>query len=482
MLTARDGLGDRVAGLDAGADDYLAKPFEFPELLARVRALTRRGGAPAAGGAGVSATCVSTRRRAPLQRAGAPIELTAKEFALLEYLIRNHDAVVTRERLIDAAWDGSFRGPANIVDVYVGRLRVKESTGRSAERSLVTVRGAGYRLGALGVRRCRLARLTLAFAAGMTAVSLGVGRFVYCRCAATARRGRHRAARTGAGADGGPQHRRGIAHTSGHLADNDESFAQLLDADGRVLDATRSVRTDRTGAAGVELRLEQPSSSRSHAARAGAGAAAGGAGAGLRPAPLPGGGRHPQRTREALARLLALFAVALPVALRIGCDRLAARRRRAATAAADEPGGRGDHPEPTPRVTVPAGDPGLALRRPSTRRSTACSRRWRERGFVDAASHELRTPLTILRAEVDTALSAPRDAGRSCARRCGRPRSEVEHLIRIAEGLLVLAQAAEGRMQVEGEPGWCCATWSTTACDDLRGAARGRAGAYGDGR
>jgi two-component system OmpR family response regulator len=144
MLTARDGLGDRVAGLDAGADDYLAKPFEFPELLARVRALTRRGGAQRPAVLSVGDLRVDPAART-VQRAGAQIELTAKEFAVLEYLMRNHDAVVTRERLIDAAWDGSFHGPANIVDVYVGRLRDKidRPFGR---RSLVTVRGAGYRL------------------------------------------------------------------------------------------------------------------------------------------------------------------------------------------------------------------------------------------------------------------------------------------------------------------------------------------------
>jgi len=144
MLTARDGLGDRVAGLDAGADDYLAKPFEFPELLARVRALTRRGGGQRPAVLSVGDLRVDPAART-VQRAGAQIELTAKEFAVLEYLMRNHDAVVTRERLIDAAWDGSFRGPANIVDVYVSRLRDKidRPFGR---RSLVTVRGAGYRL------------------------------------------------------------------------------------------------------------------------------------------------------------------------------------------------------------------------------------------------------------------------------------------------------------------------------------------------
>jgi two-component system OmpR family response regulator len=144
MLTARDGLADRVAGLDVGADDYLAKPFEFPELLARLRALVRRGGdqRPAVLCAG---DLEVDPARHTAERAGIPLDLTAKEFALLEYLMRHNGAAVSRRRLIDAVWDDSFHGEANIVDVYVGRLRDKidRPFGRS---SLVTVRGVGYRL------------------------------------------------------------------------------------------------------------------------------------------------------------------------------------------------------------------------------------------------------------------------------------------------------------------------------------------------
>jgi two-component system OmpR family response regulator len=144
ILTARDSLSDRVAGLDCGADDYLTKPFEFPELLARLRALIRRGSAErppvlVAGDLRVDPAARSA------ERGGIAIELTSKEFALLEYLIRHHDVALSRERLIDAVWDNSYEGDSNIVDVYVGRLRDKidRPFGRS---TLATVWGVGYRL------------------------------------------------------------------------------------------------------------------------------------------------------------------------------------------------------------------------------------------------------------------------------------------------------------------------------------------------
>jgi two-component system, OmpR family, response regulator len=144
MLTARDSLGDRVAGLDAGADDYLAKPFEFPEVLARLRALVRRGRVerPAVLVAGDLRLDPAART---VERSGTSIDLTSKEFALLEYLIRHHDVALSRERLIDAVWDSSYEGDSNIVDVYVGRLREKidRPFGRG---TLTTVWGVGYRL------------------------------------------------------------------------------------------------------------------------------------------------------------------------------------------------------------------------------------------------------------------------------------------------------------------------------------------------
>jgi two-component system OmpR family response regulator len=144
MLTARDGLCDRVEGLDRGADDYMTKPFEFPELFARLRALVRRGAQerPATLVCGDLVVDPAAHR---VTRGDTAIELTAKEFALLEYLARHRGAVLSRDQLIEAVWDESYRGDSNLVDVYVRRLRDKidRPFGRD---SLATVRGVGYRL------------------------------------------------------------------------------------------------------------------------------------------------------------------------------------------------------------------------------------------------------------------------------------------------------------------------------------------------
>ncbi len=140
MLTARDAVPDRVAGLEAGADDYLVKPFAVQELIARLRALTRRGGD--LGGAGLRSygdlTLDVTARRAT--RAGRPIELTGREAALLELLLRESGRVVTRERAIEEIWDDGAE--ANVVDRYVTRLRRKLGT----PPLIRTVRGSGFTL------------------------------------------------------------------------------------------------------------------------------------------------------------------------------------------------------------------------------------------------------------------------------------------------------------------------------------------------
>ena len=144
MLTARNSVEDRVAGLDTGADDYLVKPFAFAELLARLRALVRRGDAerPAVLEVGDLRLDPSTR---DVRRAGSEISLSAKEFALLETFMRRPGEVLSRLHLLEHAWDFTYENRSNIIDVYVRRLRRKidEPFGRS---TLQTVRGGGYRL------------------------------------------------------------------------------------------------------------------------------------------------------------------------------------------------------------------------------------------------------------------------------------------------------------------------------------------------
>jgi two-component system OmpR family response regulator len=144
MLTARDAVEDRVAGLDMGADDYLVKPFAFAELLARLRALARRGAEerPSVLQVGDLTLDPAARR---VRRGEEEIQLSAKEFSLLETFMRRPGEVLSRLHLLEHAWDFAYENRSNVVDVYIRHLRRKidEPFGR---RSLETVRGAGYRL------------------------------------------------------------------------------------------------------------------------------------------------------------------------------------------------------------------------------------------------------------------------------------------------------------------------------------------------
>src|SRR2546423_7453611 len=140
MLTARDSVEDRVAGLDTGADDYLVKPFAFAELLARLRALARRGEPERPSVLEVDDLRLDPASR-QVWRGGQEIALSAKEFALLETFMRRAGEVLSRLHLLEHAWDFAYENRSNIVDVYVRHLRQK--IGRD---SLETVRGAGYRL------------------------------------------------------------------------------------------------------------------------------------------------------------------------------------------------------------------------------------------------------------------------------------------------------------------------------------------------
>ena len=142
LLTARDAVEDKVQGLDAGADDYLTKPFAFAELLARVRALLRRGAEARAPQLRVADLVLDPATRT-VKRGGEPIALTNREFALLECLMRNAGRVLTRTTIAEHVWDYSFDSTTNVIDVYVNYLRKKIDAGREP-RLLHTVRGVGY--------------------------------------------------------------------------------------------------------------------------------------------------------------------------------------------------------------------------------------------------------------------------------------------------------------------------------------------------
>lgn len=144
MLTAKDRVEDRVKGLDSGADDYLVKPFAFSELVARLRALLRREALSKSPRLQVGDLVMDTLTR-EVWHGEKKIELTTKEYALLEYFMRHPNVVVTRTMLMEKVWDYDFEGMSNIIDVYIRRLRFK--LGEEGAKSIIeTVRGAGYRL------------------------------------------------------------------------------------------------------------------------------------------------------------------------------------------------------------------------------------------------------------------------------------------------------------------------------------------------
>lgn len=144
MLTARDTVDDRIIGLDSGADDYLIKPFDFRELLARTRALLRRGEALHTEIIEIDDLEIDTRTRR-VQRAKRNIQLTAKEYALLEYLARNVDKVLSRAEIAEHVWDENFDVFSNLIEVYIKRLRRKIDDGHEV-KLFQTRRGEGYAL------------------------------------------------------------------------------------------------------------------------------------------------------------------------------------------------------------------------------------------------------------------------------------------------------------------------------------------------
>lgn len=146
MLTARGGVEQKVAGLDAGADDYLPKPFAGEELLARVRSLLRRNNGESAGKIVVDSLVIEPHSMS-VWRAGKLLSLTAKEFALLNYLAMNKGKVVNKQQILDHCWDENLDPFSNVVDVYIGYLRKKIDKAFVDENSLIiTIKGVGYKL------------------------------------------------------------------------------------------------------------------------------------------------------------------------------------------------------------------------------------------------------------------------------------------------------------------------------------------------
>jgi two-component system OmpR family response regulator len=144
FLTAKDAVDDRVAGLTVGADDYVTKPFSLEEVVARLRALLRRSGATAVRSTGelVVGDLVMDEDGREVTRAGVPVQLTATEFELLRFLMRNPRRVLSKAQILDRVWSYDFGGQANVVELYVSYLRKKIDAGRSP--MIHTVRGAGY--------------------------------------------------------------------------------------------------------------------------------------------------------------------------------------------------------------------------------------------------------------------------------------------------------------------------------------------------
>ncbi len=148
FLTARDAVEDRVRGLNAGADDYLVKPFAYEELLARVRALTRRPAARSESLFSVADLTLDADAQR-VARGGQPIRLTNREYAILEYMMRNAGIVLSRERILDGVWSMDYEGVSNMVDVYIRNLR-KKVDDPYPTKLIHTIRGAGYVLRAEG--------------------------------------------------------------------------------------------------------------------------------------------------------------------------------------------------------------------------------------------------------------------------------------------------------------------------------------------
>ena len=456
MLTARDAVEDRVEGLDAGADDYLLKPFSFSELLARLRALVRRAPAerPTLLEVGDLKLDPAARRA---WRGETELELSVKEFALLEVFMRRPGEALSRLQLLEAAWDMAFESRSNLIDVYVRYLREKidRPFGRD---SIETIRGVGYRLreGRRPVSRLPIrVRLTLPFAVGMAVVLAAAGFFIYVRVGGALLGSVDQRLRVQAQeVSGRVEHGRSPARPRQRRRPHRRAARQRAAASSCSRRRGRSARSS--------------PASRSSRVLAGGTVWRSGSIAGLAndwrilavPAQV-GGGRGAivvaqslEPREEALHRLVREFmlggSAALLLAILAGYAVAAAalrpveamRRRAAAIGAAT----------PEKRLPVPPTRDELSrlaetLNDMLGRLQSALEH---ERRFVDDASHELRTPLALLKTELEIALRQPRSrdeleaALRSAA-------DETDRLTRLAEDLLLVARADEGRLPIRLE-------------------------------
>ena len=420
MLTARDAVEDRVAGLDGGADDYLVKPFSFDELLARLRALARRGSAerPAVLEAGDLRLDPATRRAS---RGDVEIALSQKEYALLETLMRRPGVALSRLQLLEHAWDDTYENRSNVIDVYIRYLREKIDRPFGTD-TIETVRGVGYRLRRMSRIPIRI-RLTLAFVLALGVVMAALGWIVYSRFEDSLNDNTDRALRSRATDIAALIERSGprIPGARGErFIESEESFTQILDDEGTIVDAT-SRASSRALLTPDEVRRVQEEGSLT---LSGQDVVEEGDPARLFAVPVSGYtlvvGQATDDNEESLTTLRLLLGIGLPIALILASlagyavaaaalRPVEAMRRKAAEVSDDRPG---------EQLPIPPADDeirrlGETLNAMLARLEAALER---ERGFVADASHELRTPLASLKTELELALRARPHAGRAAAR------------------------------------------------------------------
>ena len=536
MLTARGHVGDRIRGLDAGADDYLAKPFDFGELLARLRALMRRAPRerPAALEVGDLVVDPATHE---VTRAGAPVALTAREFAVLEYLARHAGEVVTRAHLLDHVWDANFEGSTNIVDVYVGYLRRKLE--QPFDRPLIrTIRGVGLRAGGRAVsaadprahdgvvrraaRRSSSSRSARSWSSGCAPTSTAARR--PRRCARRPRRSRAATA---------PRACPSSATRRARVLTGERAAGAAARPAGRVVGVVRRPGRARADA-GARRRRRACAARAARTAELGAAASASGSSRARRAARRGRWSSPPSRLApvdRSVHRVLVLLLIARP-------GGAAGHRARGLVAGA--PGAAPDRPHDRARrrrsAVAPDRGPPRRSRHAATRSRT--SRRTLnamldriERGveeqhrLVADASHELRTPLAAMRSEIDVSLRAdalppaarrvlesareevdrmsahgrrparPGQPRRGPARRCWHEPVDLHDVVAAAAVALAgaLARARGVSLQRRRAPRrWRsgtptasrtrCATWSRTRSSSARRAARSSSRTWTHGR